>query len=317
MNYKSFFFKPVYQAWLFLFSTLSLIGQTSGDSIYHREVFNFPAYEEAETIQELLSKGEYRLLVNSDYVMEKLTYKSDSLWVKAYVYRPANTSQSLPTIIYNRGGYLIEDDPIPFLKFFHRLAQKGFVVVAPLLRQSAGSPGKDEVGGADLDDIFNLLPAMASISFIDEKNLFMYGESRGGMMTFQAIRDKFPIRAAATFGAFTDFGLLIDSHKETYEPLVYHLWPDFTKHKEEIVRRRSVIQWPEKITVPLLLMHGKADESVNFNHTTRLVDSLKENSKPYEVIIFKNDNHVLSRNEEERDRRATEHFWKHYLKLKR
>jgi hypothetical protein len=32
----------------------------------------------------------------------------------------------------------------------------------------------------------------------------MYGESRGGMMTFQAIRRDLPVDAAAVFGAFTD-----------------------------------------------------------------------------------------------------------------
>jgi len=43
----------------------------------------------------------------------------------------------------------------------------------------------------------NIIPLVKSLGFIDMNNLFMYGESRGGMMTYQAIKRDFPVNAAA------------------------------------------------------------------------------------------------------------------------
>ena len=86
----------------------------------------------------------------------------------------------------------------------HRLADAGFVVVAPMYRGSEGAPGRDEMGGADLADLMNIRAVIASLPYADATNTFLYGESRGGMMVLQALRDGFEARAAATIGTFTD-----------------------------------------------------------------------------------------------------------------
>ena len=44
------------------------------------------------------------------------------------------------------------------------------------------------------------LSIIKSLEHAHTENIFMYGESRGGMMTYQAIRERFPLRAAAVFG---------------------------------------------------------------------------------------------------------------------
>ena len=63
-----------------------------------------------------------------------------------------------------------------------------------MLRQSDGSEGRDEMGGADVDDLMDVLPLARSLAYVDTNNLFMYGESRGGMMTYQAVRRGFPVK---------------------------------------------------------------------------------------------------------------------------
>ncbi len=285
-------------------------------AIVERKKYSFPPYEQAKGIEKICSKEEYdRAIKDSRYELEKLIYLSQGLKVVAYLYRPKNIEgQKLPTIIYNRGSYVREDIAYELAPFFHRLAADGFVILAPLYRGSDGGEGHDEMGGADVNDLMNVLPLAKSLGFIDTTNLFMYGESRGGMMTFQAIRNGFPINAAAVFGAFTDLESLINSDPNRYQQMIKVIWPDFESRKEEIIYTRSAIKWPEKINIPLLVMHGGADKSVDPVHSLNLAQQLQKLGKKYELLIYAGDNHILSRNQEDRDRRALGWFKKHIKK---
>jgi dipeptidyl aminopeptidase/acylaminoacyl peptidase len=186
--------------------------QTGGNgTVVARTPYVFATFETVKGLDRLVKKTDYDTAVADDrFVMEDLKYLSDGLTVEAYLYRPRDIrGKKLPLVIFNRGNYLVGDIGAESVPMFRRLALEGFVVLAPLLRGSHGAPGKDEVGGADLDDIMNTLPLVRSFDFVDQANLFMYGHSRGGMMTFQAVRDGYPLRAAATVGGFTDFAGLV------------------------------------------------------------------------------------------------------------
>jgi dipeptidyl aminopeptidase/acylaminoacyl peptidase len=145
-------------------------------------------------------------------------------------------------------------------------------------------------------------------------NLFMYGVSRGGMMTYQAIKKAFPIRAAAVVGAFTDLQEVIGSHPQQYPlTMLNQLWPNYEARKTDISEMRSAIFWPERLDVPLLIMHGGNDSSVNPEQSLLLAQKLQKLRKVYELIIYAGDNHNLTKNIEDRDGR-TINWFKKYLK---
>lgn len=295
--------------------------ETNDGSIIERKAYSLPAYEQAvkdTNVEDYASKDAYQRAVNdSGFEFQKLKYLSDGLKVIAYLYQPARTEgKILPAIIFNRGSVVRGDIAPELVVFFHRLASEGFVVVAPMYRQSDGGEGRDEVGGADVNDLMNITVVAKSLGFIDMNNLFMYGESRGGMMTYQAIRRDFPVNAAAVFGAFTNMEALIKFRPEVYQPATLkQLWPDFDRRKDEIVKSRSAMFWAEKLDVPLLIMHGGADWSVNPGQSLALAQTLQDLGKTYELIVYAEDGHILSRNQEDRDRRAVAWF-KRYMKNK-
>ena len=132
--------------------------------------------------------------------------------------------------------------------------KKGFTVVAPMYRGSAGAGGRDELGGADLNDLMNVAGLLSELKSVDTRNIFLYGESRGAMMVYLAIREGFPARAAATYGGFTDFDYFLKNAAGGVG--TSRIFPDFEENREEIVARRSAIQWYNKLNIPLLLMHG-------------------------------------------------------------
>jgi dipeptidyl aminopeptidase/acylaminoacyl peptidase len=238
---------------------------------------------------------------------------SDGLKVTAYLYQPARAGgRKFPAIVFNRGSVIRGDIAPELISFFHRLASEGFVILAPMYRQSDGGEGRDEVGGADVNDLMNVVPLAQSLGFIDMNNLFLYGESRGGMMTYQAIRKDFPVNAAAVFGAFTDMEALIKYRPEVYQPkTLKQIWPDFDTRKDGIIKSRSAVWWPETLDVPLLIMHGGADWSVNPSQSLTIAQKLQDLGKTYELIIYAGDGHILSRNQEDRDRRAIGWFRRH------
>lgn len=286
-------------------------------TIVERETYQFPSYEKAlqtTKIRGITSKEEYeRAIRDTNFEFQRLKYMSDGLKVTAYLYKPTRVSGSkLPAIIFNRGSFILGDVAPELISSFHRLASEGFVVLAPMYRQSDGGEGRDEMGGGDVNDLMNSVALAKSLGFIDVNNLFLYGESRGGVMTYLAIKRNFPANAAAVFGAFTDMEALIKDTPDVHSPqLLNQIWPDFDSRKDEIFRSRSAIFWPESLGTPLLIMHGGADRGVNPSQSLTLAQKLQSLGKTYELIIYAGDGHRLARNQEDRDRRAIAWFKKH------
>lgn len=289
-------------------------GQNPGASDGHvieRKTYTFPQWEQVANtaVSRYTTKAVYEKAVgDAGFEFQKLKYLSDGLKVVAYLYKPARTDgKTLPAIIFNRGSATRGDIAPEVIHVFHRLASEGFVIIAPMYRQSDGGEGRDELGGADVADLMNVLPLAKSLGFIDMNNLFMVGESRGGMMTYVAIKRGFPINAAAVFGAFTDLEPLLDTYPQA---MLKQLWPDLDLRRDEIVKTRSAIHWPEQLNVPLLIMHGGRD-SLSPSHSLALAQSLQKAGKTYELMIYAGDNHYLRRNQEDRDKRTAAWFRRH------
>ena len=281
--------------------------------------YSFPDYAQAygytrldgsqDAIEKYWTEAEYESAVEDPlFEFQKLLYASDGLSVVAYVYKPRKITKALPTIVFNRGSGVHKDIAPVLVPYFHRLAQQGFVVIAPMYRQSDGGEGIDANGGDDLADLLNILPLIESLPYTDANNIFMTGESRGAMMVYQAIREGFPMRAAAVWGGFTDMQPLIDAQPMLFE-YAKNNWPGFTEDNLQAeIERRSAIYWAEQINVPVLLMHGESDGSIPVGHTYNLASRLQDNHRMYSLIVFADDNHILSRSQEERDRATVKWF---------
>jgi dipeptidyl aminopeptidase/acylaminoacyl peptidase len=289
-------------------------------AVFEQKAYSFPSYEQAvrdTDVERYADKAEYEDAVNdTKFEFQKLKYLSDGLKVVAYLYKPKQVDgRKFPAIIFNRGSAVRGDIAPELVTLFHRLAAEGFVILAPMLRQSDGSEGRDEMGGADVDDLMNAARLAKSLAYVDADNLFMYGESRGGMMTYLAVKKGFPVNAAAVFGALTDLRELVDSHPQQYSPaLLKQFWPDYEERRDEILKTRSAVLWAEQLNVPLLIMHGGADKGVSPEHSLNLAQRLQKMGKVYELVVYAGDNHTLSNNKEDRDRRAVNWFRLHLKK---
>ena len=216
-------------------------------------------------------------------------------------------------ILSNRGGYIRDNMTIDYLSLFHTLVDEGFVVVAPALRESEGGEGKDEVGGKDLADIWNVLPYIKSREFVDLRNLFMLGESRGGIMTLQLLKAGFPLQAAAVYGATTDFGAYMEQSPEA-TAVARSIWPDYEANPEPYHQARSAVEWADRIKVPLLIMAGSADQTIDPQHSLDLASQLNKHGKEYELIIFKGGNHSLDGKDLDRRNAEVIRWFRHAMR---
>ena len=295
-----------------LIVTLGAQPRDPDGTILRREAYEPPPFEEADGIGPYASPDEYSAARNDRrFVFERIVYSSDGLPVVAYTYVPRASDGAVPTVVFNRGSYTRGEIGHQLLPLFHRLAEQGFATLAPMYRGSAGARGLDEMGGAEIHDLLATTALARGLKFVDLDNLFLYGESRGGMMTFLAIRHGYPARAAATFGGFTDLEQLMSAAPQRYAPLVRQIWPDFEARRAEILLSRSALRWPEALTIPLLLMHGGADRDVDPSQTLALAQALQRLGRRYELVIYDGDNHVLTAHRRERDAQAAAWFEAH------
>jgi dipeptidyl aminopeptidase/acylaminoacyl peptidase len=289
-----------------------LIAAAAEPAIRDVRPVQFPEYASYRQIEAYAPTPEAyaEAIADPSFVMERVTYRSDDLDVFAYLYRPAKppTDRRLPVVVFNRGSYVREEGFAPeVLMLARRLAREGYVVIAPMLRGSGGAPGHDELGGADLHDVFNVVDVVKALPYADASRLFLYGESRGGIMCLMLARDGFPARAAAVFGAITDMGAFLEGNAPIRK-LSETIWPGFPANEAEIVETRSAQRWPEKIQMPLLIMTGGADQGVNPLHALGLATALEKAGRPYELKVFLGERHGLAGRAAERDADAVRFF---------
>jgi acetyl esterase/lipase len=201
--------------------------QSSDGAIQRTEMVTLPRFADLPaTSKRVSAEADYeQARADTRFQLFRVTYMSDGLPVIAFIYRAAANDTKSPVIVFNRGSWVRQNAAPELVVTFHRLASGGFAIVAPMYRGSEGAPGRDELGGADLADLLNIRTVAAALPYADPSNLFLYGESRGGMMVLQALRDGFPAGAAATVGAFTDLDQAARDDPES-AAMSPQIWPD-------------------------------------------------------------------------------------------
>jgi dienelactone hydrolase len=226
-----------------------------------------------------------------------ITYWSDGLRVAGYLGYPTETG-IYPAIIHNRGGFgsrgaLTGGEIVPYV-------EAGYVAVASQYRGNGGGEGQEDFGGADVHDVTALIPLLKNLPNVDPHRIGMFGGSRGGMMTYLALRDdalsgQNAIKAAVTVGGISD---LFAWDRERGGTLADILWLPLIgatpAQAPELYRDRSAIYWADLIQAPLLLLHGDADRDVSMQQTLDLAEVLRAVGATVEVIIYPGGDHPLS-----------------------
>ena len=260
-------------------------------------------FSDTSVMNSVNKKGTHQLQDEFKYLnhvkMEEVFYVSDGLKVKAYLTYPDDNKKH-PAIIYNRGGNreFAKLTPKKMARLLARVASWGYVVVGSQYRGNDGGEGREEFGGADVNDVLNLIPLLESLPNVDTSKLAIYGRSRGGMMTYLSLMRTNRFKAAVVIAGATDLRSMNESRGNEMEAWVYsELLPDYWDYKDSLLTIRSTITRVDEIckTTPILLLHGTADWRVQPEETLNLAIEFQKHKIPYRLMMFEGDDHGLTK----------------------
>jgi dipeptidyl aminopeptidase/acylaminoacyl peptidase len=181
------------------------------------------------------------------------------------------------------------------------MAAWGYVAIASQYRGAGGSEGHDDYGGADVDDVLNLIPVLESIKASDPKRIGMLGASRGGMMTYMALTRTDRIKAGVIVSGMSDLFENGKSRPEM-EANFKRFMPDYAANRDEALRKRSAIRWADKLpaNVPLLLVHGTADWRVSPVEAFDMARALYDAKRPFRLVMYEGGSHGVPEFQQER-----------------
>lgn len=248
-------------------------------------------------------------------------YKVDKVIVGGFLIHPKSIDESLPTVIYNRGGnggwgsvnmgrMMYELMP---------LSIEGFAIIGSQYRWEGDVKAKDfktngksdEFGGIDVNDVSALLPIIEQLAVTDRARIGVMGSSRGGMQSYLFAKANPDIKALVSKSGIADLFSFRDRDKKT-AALLSTVIPNYEQNEEALLKARSAIHWAEKLpNVPILLIHAKDDERVNYADSQKLADQLEALKRPYLFASFDDGGHALTKYKSEIDAMVLDWFSTH------
>jgi dipeptidyl aminopeptidase/acylaminoacyl peptidase len=250
---------------------------------------------------DILERSEIETPEGSAVKVEHVTYESDGLRVVGYLAYPSSAPQDkekLPCIVFNRGGNrdFGAITPQRAVMMGAMISGWGYVLIASNYRGSPGSEGADEFGGRDVNDVVNAIKILDHLEFADTERIGMWGHSRGGMMTYLALKETDRIAAAVVGAGAADLQRMIKLRPAMEEEVLSECVPDWPAQRDKALATRSAVRWADQLPAdtPLLLIHGTADWRVDPRDSLDMARLLLEARRPYRLIMFEGADHGLT-----------------------
>lgn len=232
-------------------------------------------------------------------------YKArDGLTIAGYLTLPVGRApKNLPLIIMPHGGPFGIRDTLGYDHHVQFLANRGYAVLQPNYRGSAGygeafaAAGDGQWGRAMQDDIDDGMDFLVREGTVDAKRVCIVGASYGGYVaSWGATRNPERYRCAVSLFGISDL-----------KAQAGH-WNDFLTRTEDRDYRAKIkgqkdfdmlsispITHATNLKVPILLVHGDADKRVPVSQTIAYDKALTKAGKVHETYIYPDAGHGFSK----------------------
>ena len=198
-------------------------------------------------------------------------------------------------------------------------AARGWAVLYPNPRGSTGygewwmRANTGDWGGGDYRDIMTGTDEVVRLGIADPEKLAFEGWSYGGYMTSWVVSQTTRFKAAMmgaglpsllSMAGTTDIPGYINTFFGTpqYDGSIVN--PSIRKYLE-----RSGISYSDRITTPLLILHGGNDERVPIGQPMEFYRALKDRGKQVELVFYPREGHGLGEYYHQVDRMKREYEW--------
>ncbi|MCF0150148.1 MAG: S9 family peptidase [Firmicutes bacterium] len=227
-------------------------------------------------------------------ILCNLRYRNDDVEVEGFAAFPKELTAPAPVIIFNRGG----NRNFAALKG-ERLcifAANGYVTFGSQYRGNCGGTGMEEFGGKDVTDVIKLIDIAMELPQTRHEGVYMWGHSRGGMMTYRACAMDSRIKAAVVGAGLADcFIMYHRCYNDEYDMRqdCNELVGGSPEEMPEAYELRSAVCWPEKILCPILICQGTDDWRVIPGQSYEMVRGLKKAGKEHKFVVYPGADHSL------------------------
>ncbi len=280
-------------------------------------------YDHTGATTYLINKGQLEKLSESSSIKHAKHWSQpqpfsiaarDGLNIQGYVTRPLHIKQATPTIVHVHGGpwardYWEHNDQIQFL------VNRGYTVLQVNYRGSTGygrahrDAAKGEFAGKMHTDLLDAVDWAVEQGYSDPDKIGIMGGSYGGYATLVGLAFS-PERFACGVDivGVSDLATLLEDAPPHWLPEI-DFWYSFVgdpgnKKERAAMNERSPLYRADKVTKPLLVVHGVNDPRVSVDQSDRMVEALRKSGSPVTYIRVKDEGHGFG-------------HWKNQLKLYR
>lgn len=216
-------------------------------------------------------------------------------------------TKKYPVLFCNYGGPGSQQVANRFgaVSFWHQmLAQKGYIVVS-VDNTGTGFRGEEfkkktylQLGKLEIEDQIDAARHLATLPFVDGKNIGHWGWSYGGFMSSLAITKGSDVFSAAVAVApVTSWRYYDNIYTERYMRTPQENGKGYDEN--------APINYVSRIKGKYLLIHGSADDNVHFQNSVQMITALVKANVDFETMYYPNKNHGISGGADN----TTYHLW--------
>jgi dipeptidyl aminopeptidase/acylaminoacyl peptidase len=239
---------------------------------------------------------------------EEFTFKGADGWdIHGWIIRPtARTSGPPPAILEIHGGPMAMYGWSFFFEF-QLLASHGYAVVYTNPRGSTGygrafsAAVNNDWGGKDFQDIMAGIDTAVANGWVDPDRLGVAGGSYGGYMTNWTVGHTDRFKAAVTMRCVSNMASIFGTGDLDWILTIDSMDAVPWKNLDRLMEH-SPITYVERITTPLLILHGDRDLRCPISEGEQLFTALKLLGREVRMVRFEGQSHDLSRSGHPRSR---------------
>ena len=237
---------------------------------------------------------------------ERVYYPArDGTMIPAYLTRPFGAGEALtPLIVLPHGGPWARD-AWGFDAWVQMLAKDGYTVLQMNYRGSDGYGKKwreaslGDWGGLPYTDTIDGLQWALDHKYGDPKRVCVVGGSFGGFLALEAaVRDSDKLKCAVSVAGVSD---LMELESDSNFFANYQIVHEMVGKDPEKLKAASPRLHADRIAVPVLLVHGTEDFTVEPDQSQFMAKAMTAANKPFKLVMIEHTDHYFQNPQPQRE----------------